>query len=151
MKKTFIIILIVVSIVISIIFAKYIEYSKIKYETKKINKDFLAYQNSKVQINTIVSLMGKAIDLNKAHQVAQNDEQQFIENDTNSIKLFLEVQSSSHDKMVRISMEELILGEKAGATKVENAFGDCLFEITNIEYHKKTKQIKQIVFTEVLN
>ena len=151
MKKEFILLLITVVIILTIIFSKYVEYSKIKLETQRINKEFLAYQNSTVQINTVVSLMGKAVEINKNNSIKQNDKKHFEENDVNSIKIYLEVQSTKQPEFVVIPMEDLILNEKAGATKVENAFNDCLFRITKIEYHKKTKQVKQIVFTEILN
>lgn len=45
-------------------------------------------------------------------------------------------------------MEELILNEKAGIEKVEYAFSDLTFTITNIQYHKKSGQVKSITFTQ---
>ena len=50
--------------------------------------------------------------------------------------------------MVKIPMENLILNDKIGVEKVEDAFSDLLFETKDIEYHKKTGQVKQVVFTE---
>jgi len=45
-------------------------------------------------------------------------------------------------------MEELILSNKSSIEKVEYAFADVIFKMTEKEYHKKTGQIKKIVFTE---
>jgi len=131
---------------LAVFFAKYVEYSKQRVNVEKINKEYLAYNNSKIQINTIVSLMGKAIEQNKHNNIKQDEKMIFVENDTNSIKLYLEVDSSSGDNMVRIPMEELILSKVAGPEKVENAFSDLLFETTDVQYHKKTGQVKQVVF-----
>lgn len=147
MKKTFILIIVAVVVITTIIFSKYVEYSNQKTEIKKINKEFLAYQNSSVQINTVVSLMNKAISQNQKNNIEQDANKLFKENNTNSIKIYLETTSSDGKTKVQIPMEDLILGEKAGAEKVEYAFSDLLFNITDVEYHEKTGQVSKIVFT----
>ena len=147
MKKTFILIIVAVVVITTIIFSKYVEYSNQKTEIKKINKEFLAYQNSSVQINTVVSLMNKAISRNQKNNIEQDANKLFKENNTNSIKIYLETTSSDGKTKVQIPMEDLILGEKAGAEKVEYAFSDLLFNITDVEYHEKTGQVSKIVFT----
>lgn len=143
MKKIVIILFVIVIVITSAIFAKYVEYSKNKTEIQKINKEFTAYENNNVQINTIVSLMNKAIQKNTDNNISQDENKKFIENDTNSIKIYLEIKSRNSI----IPMEELILSEKAGIEKVEYAFSDLIFEITNVEYHKKTGQVKKVIFT----
>lgn len=143
MKKILIILCVIVIAVTSAIAVKYTEYSKNKTAVEKINKEFTAYQNNKIQINTIVSLMNKAIQINTNNDIKQDDNKLFIENETNSIKIYLEIKSRNSI----IPMEDLMLGEKAGIEKVEYAFSDLIFEITDIEYHQKTGQVKKIVFT----
>lgn len=143
MKKTLYMILIPIIIIICIISANYIEYAKHLTEVRNLNKEFIAYENKNLQINTVVTLMNKAIQKNIENKVIQNENKYFEENDTNSIKIYLEIKSRNSI----IPMEELILGEKAGTEKVEFAFSDLLFEITNIEYHEKTGQVKKIIFT----
>lgn len=145
MKKTVVIILITVIVIVSIVFANYVEYSKRKTEITNLNKEFLAYENNKVQINTIITIMNKAIQTNKENEIPQNDEQIFEENDTNSIKIYLEMKSAN----AVIPMEELILNEKAGIEKVGLAFSDLLFNITTVEYHEKTGQVKKVIFTAI--
>ena len=147
MKKTFILICISTLVIISCVFAKYVEYSRKQNEIQKINKEFLLYQNSDIKINTIVSIMNKAIQLNKTNKIQQDNKKIFIENETNSLKIYLETKSSE-DENVKIPMEELILNEKAGIEKVEYAFSDLTFTITNIQYHKKSGQVKSITFTQ---
>ena len=72
MKKLVIIILVIVIAITSIVFAKYVEYSKQKNEVEIINKEYLAYRNSDIQINTKVSLMGKAIKKKKKNANISN-------------------------------------------------------------------------------
>lgn len=143
MRKTVYAILIPIIIIISIIFANYVEYAKIRTEIRNTNKEFIAYENKNLQINTVVTLMNKAIQKNIENKINQDENKIFKENDTNSIKIFLEIKSRNSI----IPMESLILGEKAGTEKVEYAFSDLLFEITTIEYHEKTGQVKKIIFT----
>ncbi|MGN1329904.1 MAG: hypothetical protein ACI4VN_01010 [Clostridia bacterium] len=147
MKKILIIIAIVVISITSIIFAKYSVYIKQKNNINKLNKEFLAYENSTIQINTIVTLMNKAILLNRENNIKQKDNIIFEENDTNSIKLYIETESSKDTGKVQVPMEELMLNEKAGPEKVIYAFSDVQFQIKEKEYHPKTGQIKKIVFS----
>lgn len=143
MRKTLYMILIPVIVIICIVSAKYVEYAKNKAEIRNLNKEFTAYENKNLQINTVVTLMNKAIQKNIENKIIQNENKYFQDNDTNSIKIYLEIKS--RDSV--IPMEELILGEKAGIEKVEFAFSDLLFEITDVEFHKKTGQVKKIIFT----
>jgi len=136
--------------IIAIFFAKYIEYYNRKNEIDKINKEFLGYEKSIVQINTIVTLMNKAILLNKENDIRQDENNIFKENNINSIKIYLETKASQSNELVRIPMEELMLNEKAGPEKVVYAFSDLRFEITKKEFHEKTGQIKEIIFTEII-
>ena len=147
MKKTLVLILVVVIVIICIVFANYIDFSKRKVEIETFNKEFLAYENSNIQINTIITLMNKAIEENRQNGLQQDENQIFQENDTNSIKLYLELKSSN----AVIPMEELILNKKAGRERVGLAFSDLLFNITNVEYHQKSGQVKKIVFTAIEN
>lgn len=145
MKKTIVLILIIVVVIISIIFTNYVEYSKAKMKVLEFNKEFLEYKNSNVQINTIITLMNKAIQKNKDNQIEQDENQYFKENDKNSIRIFVEIKSKS----AVIPMEKLILDEKSGMEKVSYAFSDMLFKTTKVEYHERTGQVKKIVFTAI--
>ena len=92
--------------------------------------------------------MNRAIALNRSNNIRQNENKIFEENDTNSIKIYLETKSTKDEALVKVPMEELILSNKSSIEKVEYAFADVKFKMTEKEYHKKTGQIKKIVFTE---
>ena len=141
MKKIIILILIAVTIAISMIFVNYTEYRNKLAQVNKINKEFTAYENNIMQISTVITIMNKAIQLNTENDIQKDENNFFIENETNSIKVFLEIRSRESV----IPMEDLILGKKAGIEKVSFAFSDMLFKIDNIEYHEKTGQIKKII------
>ncbi len=143
MKRIIICILVIVISIVSIVFVHYIEYSKQKSEIKKINNEFLKYQKSIVRINEIVSLTNRAINLNNRNNVKLTDEDNYIENDTNSIKVYLKLNSLDQ----KIEMEKLILNKQGGSENVEYAFSDLIFEIKDVKYHKNG-QIKSILFVE---
>lgn len=147
MKKILIIIIVAVITVVAVFTGKYIELSKQKSEVKKINNEFLAYQKSIVKINKIVTLMNRAIDINNKNNIEKDENGIYEENNTNSIKVYLKVKSSDS----KMEMERLMLNDKAGVEKVEYAFSDLIFEMTNVEYHKKTGQVKSITFEEKEN
>ncbi len=144
-KSSIIILMVALIAIISIVFANYVEYRNKKNEIKKFNDEFTIYENSEVQINTLITLMNRAIEENKKNNITQDEQNMFLENDENSIKVFLEIKSRGS----MIPMEDLILGEKAGIEKVSYAFSDMNFKITNIEYHQKTGQVKKIIFTAI--
>ena len=147
MKKILIIILIAVVTAIAIFSGRYIELAKKKSEINKINNEFLAYKKSIVKINKIVTLMNRAIDINNKNNIEKDENGIYEENNTNSIKVYLKVKSSDS----KMEMERLMLNDKAGVEKVEYAFSDLIFEMTNVEYHQKTGQVKSITFEEKEN
>lgn len=148
MKKIIILSIIIVMSIVMIMFAKYSEYMQNQNKIVNINKEFLAYEESTVQINKIITLMNRAIQLNRTNNVKQNENKIFEENDTNSIKIYLETKSSKSEELVKVPMEDLMLSNKSSSEKVEYAFSETKFKMTEKEYHPKTGQVKKIVFTE---
>ena len=88
--------------------------------------------------------MNKAIDLNNKNKISKDENNMYVENDKNSIKVYLKVKSSDST----MEMEKLMLDKKAGIEKVEYAFSDLIFEVSDVQYHKKTGQVKSITFKE---
>ena len=41
-----------------------------------------------------------------------------------------------------------MLDKNAGVEKVEYAFSDLIFEVSDVQYHQKTGQVKSITFQE---
>lgn len=141
MKKIIILILIAVTVAISMIFVNYTEYRNKIAQVNKVNKEFTVYENNVMQISSVITIMNKAIQLNTENDIPKDENNFFIENETNSIKIFLEIKSRGS----MIPMEDLILGKKSSIEKVSFAFSDMLFQIDKIEYHKKTGQVKKII------
>ncbi len=144
MKKIIVIIIVIVIAVVSIVYMHFAEVSRNKRIIQEINNEFLNYEKSIVQINTVISLMNKAIQQNIDNNIPQDEKKFFKENDYNSIKVFINIKSRNST----IPMEDLILNENAGMEKVSYAFSDMIFEMTDIEYHKNG-QVKKVIFTAI--
>jgi hypothetical protein len=103
MKKILIIITIFVISIVSIVFMKYTEYTKNQRKILNINKEFLIYENSTVQINNIVTLMNKAIAKNTENNIKQDEKKVFNENDTNStFECFVFISLSNVDTLTNV-------------------------------------------------
>ena len=75
--------------------------------------------------------MNKAIQYNIDNKVQQDEKNAFIENDTNSIKIYIDLSI----EQITVPMERLLLNQSSSnrAEKVEFAFNDSLFILTNVE------------------
>ena len=89
--------------------------------------------------------MNKAIDTNRKNNIETDEKGEFLENDTNSIKVYLEIESRGSV----IPMEALLLSDVSSIDKVEKLFSDMFFKCSKIEYHEKTGRIKKIVFKAI--
>lgn len=149
MKKILILVIILTIAIICITYVWYGNLKKNKQEVEKINNEFLVYKDRQIQINTLNTLMNKAIQYNIDNKVQQDEKNAFIENDTNSIKIYIDLSI----EQITVPMERLLLNQSSSnrAEKVEFAFNDSLFILTNVEYHEKTGLIKSLTFKEILN
>ena len=149
MKKVLIFSILLSIIVVCITYAWYGELKVKKQKIESINNEFLIYKDRNIQINTLNTLMNKAIQYNIDNKVQQDEKNAFIENDTNSIKIYINLSI----EQITIPMERLLLNKDPSnrAEKVEYAFSDSLFVLKDVEYHSKTGQIKSLTFEELLN
>ena len=148
MKKIIAFLIIIALIVVCITFVRYSELKRIKQKVDGINSEFLVYEGRKIQINTLNTLMNKAIQYNYDNNVAQDEKNVFLENEENSIKIYIELSL----EQTTVTMERLLLNKDPSnrPEKVELAFGDTLFMMSDVQYHQKTGQIKSITFKEII-
>ncbi len=145
MKKIIFFILISVIILIAIFGINYLNYVSNKKQILNQNKEYIQYEGSVIKINQVTTVMNKAIDNNKKNDIETDENGKFIENDTNSIKVYLEIES--RDSV--IPMEDLLLSEVSTTAKVEKLFSDMFFEYKEIKYHQKTGQVSEIIFRAI--
>ena len=82
------------------------------------------------------------MDNNKKNKIEKDKKGKYIENDTNSIKI--EIQILDNEKTYE--METLYNG---GMDKFVQFYGQIRFKCTKIEYHKATNRIRYLLFEQI--
>ena len=142
MKKTiFIILIIFVCIIACIVFA-YNNYRIQALRTSKLNKDYENFTKNDILGTSLITLINKAIDSNEKNSVSKDSLGKYIDNDKNSIRI--EVKFLESDKT--FDMETISV---LGADKFIKNYSKMTFKCTKIEYHKKTNNIKYMLFEQI--
>lgn len=141
MKKVLIgIVIIIASIGIFVIL-----YQKYTAKKTEIEKNNLMYDNlyeKKINGNELATIINKTLDSNEKNNIKKNENGEYIENDTNSIRI--EIKFKQSDKIFPI---ESIYSSRV--SEFIRLYGQVMFKCTKIEYHKTTKFVKYLYFQEV--
>lgn len=139
--KKIVIFFIVIIVILSFISIKYYKY-KINYNNVvSLNSEYEQYLNKEIEGIDLASLINKTIDKNRKNDIEQNENKEFIQNDTNSIKIEIYIKDSE----TTYTMERIY---KGGTENFVEYYGNIKFECTKKEYHNKTKQIKYMLFEQ---
>ena len=111
-------------------------------ETNNTNKEFESYLNVDIRGSSLLSIMNKAIDLNNKNGIQKDSEGFFIENDTNSMKIYI----SFIGRETLFSFEQI---NDSGMDKFAQNFAAILFRCNKIEYHESTGLISKMYFQEI--
>ena len=85
--KKFIIFLVVILIIIATVSYIYLDY-KVSYDiAKKENYQFESYYNQEIFGPDVATVINKAVDKNSTNNISKDNKGNFIENNTNSIKI----------------------------------------------------------------
>lgn len=147
MKKSLIIIsLILLTIIIicaSIIKAK----SKVSKLTLKQNSEFEQYLENNIYGTDVITLINKAMSYNQTNNV-QTDEKGFYINDNqNSIQVDLVMITDSEKQETTTYKMEAI--SKVGITEFIKNFNTVEFKCTKKEYHSQTGKLSYIEITQL--
>ena len=116
---------------------------------KMKNKDIDSYNNSyedylniDIRGATLLSLMNRVIDQNEKNNIEKNADGEYIENDTDSLKVYIKFV----DRENMFSFEKI---NSVGMDMFAQNFSVSLFRCIKIDYHESTKQISRMYFEEV--
>lgn len=144
MKSKILIILFVFFIILIIsIYGVYTYRTNIS-NSQKINNEYKKYYNVQVLGNELISIINRTIDINEKNKITKNEQGQYIENNNNSIKLY--VSFIYKDDYKKLEMEKI---SQNGIDNFMKVYGAASFKCTEITYHDKTKNIKSVTFTEI--
>lgn len=142
MKNTFLIILAILFIIISIACVIVINWQSEKGEIQKYNKQYEEYINKEIYGTDVASLINKAIDQNEKNNIEKDEKGYYKDNEQNSIKIDLKMKTI--DKTY--PMEEIYNNQTA---KFVQNFNLVKFKCISIEYHKSTGIVSKLVFEEL--
>lgn len=142
MKKTFLITILIIFIILCITYTFLINLRAEKEEIKKDNMQYEQYLNKQILGTELATLISKTVDLNQRNGVAKDEKGYYIDNGENSIKIDLKM--TTIDKTY--PMEEIYNNK---ITSFVQNFNFISFECKEIEYHKKTGRISKLVFEEL--
>ena len=140
--KKFIIFLVVILMIIATISYIYLNY-KVSYNlAQKENYQFESYYNQEVFGPDVATVINKAVDKNSINNILKDNKGNFIENDTNSIKI--DIKFLDDDKTHK--MEEIF---NNGIGTFMQYYSQIKFKCTKIEYHKTTKKVRYMLFEQI--
>ena len=138
-KQTLIILILLIIVVLIIVFAVAQNVQK-QRELANYNGQYEKYLNGQVLYGTdVATLINKAMDDNKKNNVEKDEKGYYINNNTNSIKLYVKlVQDGDNFPMERIF--------EVGMTEFVKNFNIEDFKCTKINYHKETGMVSEVYF-----
>lgn len=146
MKKSLIIIsLILLTIIIicaSIITAK----SKVSKLTLKQNSEFEQYLENNIYGTDVITLINKAMSYNQTNNVQTDEKGFYINNNQNSIQIDLVMITDSEKQQTTAYKMEVI--SKVGITEFIKNFNTAEFKCTKKEYHSQTGKLSYIEITQ---
>lgn len=142
MKKNVFLILTIFLVLIVIIAYGLYHQRLVMIQASQNNRTYESFYNQNVLGTDFISLINKAIDNNEKNLVDKDENENYIDNGENSIKI--EVKFQELDKV--ISMESI---NKQGIYQFVQNFGAISFKCTKIEYHQSTKNVKYMYFEQI--
>jgi len=142
MKRILIIIIIIFIIATSIIVGLIMANNARVREARRHNQQYASYLETEIWGTELATLINRAMNNNRRNDVKQDAEGNFINNETNSINIDIEMITIEET----FSMERIYAG---GTTEFAQAFNFVKFESRTTEYHEQTGKISRIVFRQL--
>lgn len=112
-------------------------------EAQKINNEYKSYYEAQILGTELVSIMNRTQDVNTKNEVEKDSEGLYIDNEDDSIKMYLKLKYKDDYSTIEI---EKILDD--GIENFIKSYSTASFKCTEITYHEKTGNVKALTFTE---
>ena len=143
MKKNIIILLIFAIVIFIIISYNYYEYKARLQKVAIYNKEYEQYLESEIYGAEIATIINKAVNQNEKNGVEKDEQNYFVENNENSIKIDIHIlENDTIYNMERINKKPI-------EDFVKN-FNTIKFKCIKKEYHESTQKIKYILFEQII-
>ena len=118
-------------------------YRKSVISSQKVNESYKAYYNTEILGTELISVINKTVDFNEQNGIQKDENGMYIENDNNSIKIYISFKYE--DDYQTVEMEKI---SNNGTDNFRKVYSTASFKCTEISYHDKTKNVKALTFTE---
>lgn len=142
MKKFFIIMSIIILIILAVVTYKYNSYRTNELRTQKLNREYEVFTEGEILGTSLITIINKAVDNNEKNGIKTDNNNMYIENDTTSIKIEVKFLESENT----FPMERI---QKLGSEEFIKNYAVMNFKCTKKEYHKKTNNIKYMLFEQI--
>ena len=142
MKKWIIILLLVVVVITVIVLYKYNAYKNEVLNIQKINTEYQNFSEGEIVGTSIMTLINRTMDLNNKNGIKLDENNLYIENESNSIKIDIKFQESDET----FPMEKIAM---LGSEQFIKNYATAYFKCSKIEYHKQTNMIKYLLFEQI--
>ena len=142
MKKNLFIIMIIFIVIMAILALLLINTRSTNLKLQQINAEYEFYLNRNIYGTELATLINKAIDNNKRFEVNKDSDGFYIQNDTDSILISIQMLNSEE----KYQMEKIFV---LGTEQFIDLFNSCLFISENVTYHEKTGRIATMEFKQV--
>ena len=139
MKKTILVIFSIVILIVACIYMNYKQTMISQNEIKKFNSAFEFYNKESLLGTDITTVINKAIDNNEQYSVKKDDNGMYIEDDKNSIKIYVYMIIND----TTYPMEKL---KSTGLDEFTRYFGEVEFKCTDVKYHESNGKISSMTF-----
>jgi hypothetical protein len=143
MKKTVLIIAIPIVIILFSICGLFITQKTTIRNIKKYNSQYEYYINKSIYGTELVTLINKVVNENEINKVEKDEKGFFIENNENSIKINIKMNTNGKTYQMETFYNNDI-------TKFVENFNLVKFRCNKIEYHKKSGRVRKLYFEEIL-
>ncbi len=143
MRKTIVIMLLILFCIIISIGFTYVNYQNSIKQTINFNKEFEYYYQKELLGTDLTTIINKAVDNNTKNEVKIINEE-YIDDEKFSINIEVKI-AENDDQIYR--MEKIY---NLGTDQFVRYFGYMKFKCTKIEYHKETKRVKYLLFEQIL-
>lgn len=140
-KSIFIILTIFLIITIAISYFLWESQRRVE-SANRINQEYNTYYDKTILGTDVASIINKTIDQNEKNKIEKDENNVYLENETNSIKIYLKFLESDDTFL----MEAI---SNRGIESFIKYYSASNFKCTSIEYHEKTKYVKSLTFEQV--
>ena len=145
MKKNILLLLVIMVIIVSIFFAKYIEFNQKKGIVREFNLYYHKFNKDDLIGLDIVSVINKAMNENEINEVYKDDAGYYNPDDNRSIIIYVDLtkEDDKNDDFKVFRMERIV---QVGMDSFVRLFGNVKFKCTKVNMHKDTGRIASMIF-----